>query len=105
MSEYESSDVREGSRDAMLLLTILRDVQGKELNKAIIRNLSGTGMLAEGTFSVSERQIVRFDLRNIGEMSGEIVRIEQGHVGIRFHREIDPMLTRRPIGGASARKT
>lgn len=104
MSEDQSSDAREGSRDAMLLLTILRDVQGKKLNQAIIRNLSNTGMLAEGSFRVTQGQIVRFDLRNIGEMSGEIVRVEQDHVGIRFHREIDPLLTRKPVGGASVRK-
>ncbi|WP_164975582.1 PilZ domain-containing protein [Sphingobium fluviale] len=82
----------------MFLLAILRDVQGKELGKAIVRNLSATGMLAEGSFDLKRGDIVRFALGQAGELSGEVMRVEEGRCGIQFHREIDPAAARRRIG-------
>ena len=98
MSDHEAKEARSGSRDSMLLVTELRDLNGTEMGRAVIRNISGNGMLVEGDFALKLEQIVRFDLRNIGELSGEVTRIEPGQIGIRFHREIDPQMARRPIG-------
>lgn len=100
MSEQDMGDVREGVRDSMLLLVMISDVQGDELGKAIIRNISCTGMLVEGDLVLKEGQIVRFQMRNIGELSGEVMRIEGGRIGIHFHREIDPLAVRRPVAKA-----
>ena len=102
MSNNDGDTPRAGGRDSMFLLAVLRDVQGKELGKAIIRNLSATGMLAEGTFPLKRGDIVRFALGDAGELSGEVMRVEEGRCGIQFHREIDPAAARRKIGGTAS---
>ncbi len=82
----------------MFLFAQLRDLQGNQLGKAIIRNLSATGMLAEGKFVLKRGDIVRFALGEAGELSGEVMRVDDGRYGIQFHREIDPAAARRRIG-------
>ncbi|MBP6030735.1 MAG: PilZ domain-containing protein [Sphingobium sp.] len=101
MSLEEGGIPRSAERDSMFLSGVLRTVHGEELGKAIIRNLSATGMLAEGSFNLKRGDIVRFSFGSIGELSGEVVRVEEGCCGIQFHREIDPVAARRRIGSAA----
>lgn len=97
MSEQESSAVHKGGHDSTRLLTMICDVQGNRIGKAIVRNVSGNGMLVEGDFALKPGQIARFPLHNIGELSGEVMRTEHNQTGIRFHREIDPMAISRSV--------
>ncbi|MDQ4419369.1 PilZ domain-containing protein [Sphingobium sp. DEHP117] len=103
MTDNQGDNPRVGSRDSLFLLAHLRDVEGKDLGKAVIRNLSATGMLVEGQFSLKRGDIVRFALGQAGELSGEVMRVEEGRYGIHFHREIDPAAARRRIGGKPGR--
>ncbi len=89
---------RGGARDSFFLLTILHDAEGREIGHARVRNLSSTGMLADCTASLRMGTRLVFDLRGIGTTSGEIVRVENGRVGVRFDEEIDPNLARKPPG-------
>lgn len=72
-----SGGERAGPRNNLFLLTLLCDHKGEEIGKARIRNLSVTGMMVQGDFE-----------------------LQPGQIGIRFHREINPMLVRRPVSSA-----
>lgn len=96
---------RGSARESLFLLTMLCDVNGRELGAVRIRNLSSAGMMAD--FVRAPRVMpppataIRFSLRGVGEVSGAVVRVNGAHMGIRFDREIDPRLARRSIGKAA----
>jgi hypothetical protein len=97
-NEPVPSGARAGARDSFFLLTMLHDAEGREIGQARVRNLSSTGMLADCTASVRMGMRLTFDLRGIGAISGEVMRVEKGRIGVRFDTEIDPNLARRPPG-------
>ena len=97
--------VRGSARESLFLLTMLCDANGREMGAVRIRNLSACGMMAD--FARAPRIMpppatrICFSLRGVGEVSGEVVRVNGTHMGIRFDREIDPRLARRSIGKAA----
>ncbi|MGD9810354.1 MAG: PilZ domain-containing protein [Sphingobium sp.] len=97
-------DERTGSRDSMLLLAILHDGEGNGIGQARVRNISAAGMLADCAALVEPGTRVRFDLRGVGEITGEVVRYERGQIGVQFDRKIDPKLARRPVGKPATSK-
>ena len=102
MIMYESTEPRTASRDSLLLMAELRDVEGQVIVTVRVRNLSATGLMAdlpEGPV-LPDHLIVQ--LRGIGEV-GAIVRWRrQGRIGMEFDQVIDPAATRRPVGTGTA---
>ena len=101
MSDNEMNDAaarpRTGARDSLLLLTTLCSLDGKELGRGRIRNLSATGMMVDCDMQLSHGMKLTSTIRGVGDVSGEVVRVEQGRFGIRFDQEIDPALARKPV--------
>lgn len=95
---------RAKERNNFFLLTVLKDIEGKELCRARVRNLSNTGMMAECDVQPGIGARLNFSLRGIGDVAGEVVRQELGRIGIRFDHEVDPMLARKPVGSGAANK-
>jgi hypothetical protein len=100
--ELENAEARERASERLnfFLSTTLR-LDGREPLSARVRNLSGGGMMVEVT-EEPEPEIVRGDrltaeLRNIGRVKGEIAWARGRKFGIKFDREIDPELARKPI--------
>lgn len=98
MAGDSGGDARLTARDSFLLMTVLRDERDCELGPARIRNLSQTGMMVDTTVPLVTGQKLRFDLRGIGLVSGEVVRREVDQFGIMFDECIDPRLARKPLG-------
>ncbi|MCB2013284.1 MAG: PilZ domain-containing protein [Sphingobium sp.] len=101
MSDNEMNDAdarsRAGARDSLLLLTTLCSPDGKELGRGRIRNLSATGMMVDCDMLLSRGMKLTSNIRGVGNVTGEVVRVEQGRFGIRFDQEIDPALARKPV--------
>lgn len=91
MSEQESDNACKGDGASVSPITILQDLHGNTLGEAYIQRISETDMQISYHFPLKMNQIVRFRLRNIGELSGEVVKAECNATIIRFHREIGPM--------------
>lgn len=88
------NDSRQIGRDSLLVLADLR-VDGLEGEHRIrVRNLSGGGLMAEGTLSVLRGQVVWVNLRNIGWVEGSVAWVQDNRFGIAFREEIDPRLAR-----------
>jgi len=102
--DKDGAQSRAGERNNFFLHTVLKDAQGKELCKARVRNLSNTGMMAECDLQPGIGTSLSLDLRGIGEITGTVVRQDTGRLGIRFDREVDPMLARKPVGSSKVNK-
>jgi len=100
----EGRETRSGERNSYFLQTLLKDTSGKELGKARVRNLSATGMMAEGNLGLTEGMKLSFTLRGIGDVTGEVVRVDAGQAGICFDQIIDPDLARKPVSGRQAQR-
>ena len=106
-AEHEDNEGTQGrakERNNFFLHTIVKDGDGKELCTARVRNLSHTGMMAECDLQPSIGTQLSFNLRGIGDVAGKVVRQESGRMGIRFDREVDPMLARKPVGSSQNNK-
>ena len=93
---------RAAKRDSLFLLTTLSNETGESRGKARVRNLSGTGLMAdcESDFSDGDRLIVH--LRGIGEVSGYITWVRGDRIGLAFDKHIDPLAARKPVKAARA---
>jgi len=64
-----------------------------------VRNISSSGLMAEGPLTFDQGDEVDVDLRNIGRIHGKVVWIDEGRFGMAFDRSIDPKQARKPVGG------
>ena len=87
---------RERDRDSMLLKAILRFQSSSNENEVRIRNLSAGGLMAEAPVRVARGEKVEINLRNIGWISGSVVWVSEGRLGIAFDHSIDPADARKP---------
>ena len=101
MSNNEKNDAdaqaRAGARDSLLLLTTIYSLDDRELGQGRIRNLSATGMMVDCDKLLNHGTKLKATIRGIGDVFGQIVRVEQGRFGVRFDQEIDPALARKPV--------
>lgn len=100
MNQIEESHDRASERLNFFLGTTL-SLEGRSPLSARVRNLSGGGMMVELS-EEPEPELARGDrliaeLRNIGRAKGEIAWVRGRRFGIKFDRDIDPELARKPI--------
>lgn len=99
-SLQEESD-RAFERRSFFLMSVLTTAEHGEL-AAKVRNLSAGGMMAEvpelPDADILAGQKITAELRNIGRVKGAVAWVEGRRFGIRFDRDIDPELARKPIG-------
>ena len=89
-------DTRQSSRDSLLVLAKLRvDGDPGDLEHRVkVRNLSASGMMAEGDVKVSRGSLISVELRNIGWVDGTVAWKQDDRFGIAFIEEIDPIKVR-----------
>ena len=97
-------DTRQSSRDSLLVLAKLRvDGDPGDLEHRVkVRNLSASGMMAEGDVKVSRGSLISVELRNIGWVDGTVAWKQDDRFGIAFIEEIDPIKVRAPVKPADA---
>ena len=89
-------DTRQTPRDSLFLLAPLK-VAGDARETAYrvkVRNLSASGMMAEGEVNVAPGSRVSVDLRNIGWVEGLVAWKQETRFGIAFADEIDHLRVR-----------
>ncbi len=95
-----SSDTQRGAgRDSLFLKAILRFNSTGDEGEVRIRNLSAGGLMAEAPVRVTRGEKVEINLRTIGWISGSVVWVTEGRLGIAFDHPIDPMTARNSVGG------
>ena len=90
-------EYRRASRDSMFLLASLR-IETKEGEHSIkVRNLSSTGLMAEGAVHVRPGSIVAIKIRNIGWIGGSVTWVVDNRFGVMLDNEIDPIKARSTV--------
>ena len=90
-------DTRHANRESMLLMASVAIEGQAEPVRVRVRNLSPTGMMAEGEFTVERGGRVTVELRNIGKIKGSIAWVHAERIGIAFDTEIEPRMVRTKI--------
>ena len=100
LTEADEARLRASERRNFFLSTTLRIVEHGELT-ARVRNLSNGGMMIEIDaaldIELQPGEPLTAELRNIGRVKGEIAWAAGRRYGVRFDREIDPELARKPV--------
>jgi len=68
---------------------------GVALESVRVRNLSPSGMMAETSILFVVGTQVRVELRGIDPLTGRVVWVTDGRMGIAFDAEVDPRRVRR----------
>ena len=88
---------RRAPRDSVFLFAELR-FEGQQEGQIIkVRNVSSTGLMAEGDVLAVAGDIVAINLRNIGWVGGRITWAANKRFGVKLDTEIDPTKARKPI--------
>lgn len=91
-----TSDKRQTPRSNLLLSSICR-WPARQLDERVkIRNVSASGLMAEGTLGATMGEQVVLELRNIGAIEGMVAWVQGNRFGVAFAQPIDPALTRSP---------
>jgi hypothetical protein len=90
------ADKRNAPRNNLLLSSICHwPVRGQD-ERVKIRNVSATGLMAEGTLGATIGETVMLELRNIGAIEGIVAWVQSNRFGVAFAQPIDPLLMRTP---------
>lgn len=86
-------------RDSLLLMGTIKAAgdYARDTRPIRIRNLSSNGLMADSETAYDQGAFVEVELRGIGTVSGEIVWVRDGRMGITFSETIDPKRARRPV--------
>jgi hypothetical protein len=101
LSAADFAGQRTGARDSLLLTAQFRVAGDDKVAQVRVRNLSSGGLMAEYAAPVEIRTAVEIEVRGVGWVKGRIAWATDGRVGVAFDIEIDPLLARKPVGGAS----
>lgn len=85
------------SRDSLLLSASLKLAGMVSPVMVRVRNLSSGGLMAEHAGRAQVGDSAEIELRGIGRVTGRVVWMAEGRLGIAFDREIDPLLARKPV--------
>jgi hypothetical protein len=96
--EELAASARAAPRDSLFLVGTLMFEGTAESHSIRIRNLSATGMMAEGKALGHVGQKVVIEIKTLGRISGTIAWIAASRMGIAFDTEIDPQVARQPVG-------
>lgn len=88
-------------RDSVFLHATVVAAHGEGAGVFRIRNISSSGLMAEGPIAFSTGDELDVELRNIGSIHGRVAWASGGRFGMRFDRAIDPKLARKPVGGGA----
>ncbi len=90
-------DTRSGTRDSLFLLADLT-VDGESApHRVKIRNLSTSGLMAEGDVRVQRGTRIRLDCRSAGMVAGVVAWCEGSRFGVALQDEIDPAAVREAL--------
>jgi hypothetical protein len=90
-----SRGLRSESRDSLFLLAQVGVLGGVAQETVRVRNLSPSGMMAETLVLFVVGTKVRVEMRGIDPLSGRVVWVTDGRMGISFDTEVDPKRVRR----------
>jgi hypothetical protein len=88
---------RRHARNSLFLLADCRMPQRGQGQRVKVRNLSASGMMAEGPVVAVVGELVSLDLRNIGWVEGTVAWVRDNRFGVAFAGEIDPALVRQNV--------
>ena len=74
-------DNRRADRDSLFLLAAVKVDGSEEEHRVKIRNLSLTGLMAEGDARVRPGSRIEIDIRNIGWMAGSVAWVVDNRLG------------------------
>ena len=100
--------LRNNRRDSMFLKAAIHCDRMNHSFDIVVRNVSAGGMLADTTMGLLHGDIVKVDLRNVGQVPGRVVWVQDGRFGVAFDVIIDPQAVRQPLNTrptASAKPT
>jgi len=89
-------ETRTVSRDSLFLLASIRVEQEQEVHKVRVRNLSDGGMMGEGKLRVQRGNRLEIELRNVGQIEGQVAWVQDDRFGIAFDEEVDSQRARKP---------
>jgi len=90
------ANLRNNQRNALFLLALCQLPSRQTEQRVKVRNISATGLMAEGTLRPVMGEPVWLDLRNIGRVEGVVAWVSDSRFGVAFAKEIDPALVRQP---------
>jgi hypothetical protein len=91
MAEYEHRRIaRETQRENLIASAALRLAGQAEDCPVMIRNLSATGLMAEGDIAVQPGISVSVAVPNIGWVNGMVAWVQDDRFGVAFQQEINP---------------
>jgi hypothetical protein len=96
-------ETRHISRDSLFLLAEIRREGADSARRVRVRNLSASGMMAEGDLSVVRGARLQVELRNVGTVSGTVAWVQDNRFGIAFSEDIDPKRARAPVADEQRR--
>ncbi len=94
---------RAAPRDSLFLLTSLTTLDGVNLGKARVRNLSANGLMADCERAVPAGIKIVLELRGIGRVTGFVAWSRDNKIGLAFDEAIDPQLARKPVSVGQSR--
>lgn len=92
-----NANTRSLSRDSLFVMSDLKVAGRGEVHRVKVRNLSEGGMMAEGKAPVQRGDKVTVELRNVGQVDGQVAWLQGDRFGIAFADPIDPKLVRAPV--------
>lgn len=85
---------RRQARDSLFLMAQCAMPENHEEQRVKIRNISASGLMAEGPLSLKPGARVTLDLRNIGPVDGTVAWVRDNRFGVAFAQPIDPQQVR-----------
>jgi len=93
------ADQRHAQRDKLLLSAICLWPARQSEERLKVRNVSATGLMAEGTTGAVVGEKVLLELRNVGPVEGMVAWVQGNRFGVAFTQTINPSLLRSPAEG------
>lgn len=90
-------ETRSTARDSLFLLADLVLEHDNARHRVKIRNLSASGLMAEGDVPVTRGTRLQIDVRNAGMVWGSVAWREGNRFGIAFEDEIDASQVREAL--------
>ncbi|ARU14931.1 PilZ domain-containing protein [Croceicoccus marinus] len=93
----DRQDNRRHGRDSLFLVTELRLERDGPPYEVKLRNISDSGVMAEGPMRVSRGTRVYLELRNVGTVAGHVAWAAGDRCGIAFDESIRSSLVQFPV--------
>ncbi len=92
---------REKDRESMFLLASIVFENSTQKHSMRVRNISNGGMMVDCTDVHAKGRPLIAELKGIGAVAGRVAWSNGGKMGVAFNVEVDPKLTRQPVGTAA----